>query len=568
MTRILTTLGAVAALSAAFTCCGRSSAVERGAERVLVAQAPQNPDLPVPKPGETTTIMLPMRDGTRLATSVSLPLGEGPWPVLLVRTPYNRKGIPGEGATGAGCVMVSQDFRGRFDSEGECTIFLDDGWGERQDGYDTIAWVNAQPWCNGKIGTWGMSALAITQYMTAPTQPPGLVCQYAVVGTPDLFTGLKQGGSYRAELLDNWARDNNLPPHNREMWEKHSTLDDWWRQGVLTETEYARVNVPCYHVGGWYDIFSQCTLDAFTNYETLGGEGTRGNQRLLMGPWTHGGPSSPRQGELAYPENSIQPPTGDDILGMRWMLHWLVGLESDVETRPAVDYYVMGDVDDPAAPGNEWRTAETWPIPCEETPVYLAPDGTLSLEPPMEPGSLTYTYDPANPAPTVGGLNLTIPAGPMDQREIEARDDVLVFTSEPLDDPLEITGRVRATIHASSSCVDTDFTVKLTDVYPDGRSMLVLDGIVRARHRNSLETEEMLTPGEVYAFDIDLWSTSLVFNAGHRVRVAISSSNAPRFDPNPNTGAAFRSSDDTTIAENTIYFGPEHPTHVVLPVVR
>ena len=228
----------------------------------------------------------------------------------------------------------------------------------------------------------------------------------------------------------------------------------------------------------------------------------------------------------------------------------------------------MGDPEDKNAPGNEWRNAESWPVPSAPTPLYLHRDGKLNREKPtVNEASREYNYDPKNPVPTVGGQNLTAAVGPADQRSVENRPDMLVFTSEALKEPLEVTGRIRVKLWISSSAVDTDWTAKLCDVYPDGRSMLVTDGLIRARYRESFQQERLLEPGKVYPVEIDLWSTSLIFNRGHRLRVAISSSNSPRFEPNPNTAAAFRADDQTVIAHNTVYLDRDRHSHILLPVV-
>jgi putative CocE/NonD family hydrolase len=232
-----------------------------------------------------------------------------------------------------------------------------------------------------------------------------------------------------------------------------------------------------------------------------------------------------------------------------------------------VAYYVLGDVTEPDGPGNEWRFADDWPVPATEVPFYFHEGGVMDM---VAPGGAeapdVYDYDPIDPVPTLGGANLTISKGPYDQAGLETRDDVIVFTTAPLTEPLEITGQVTVVLYASSSALDTDFTAKLGDVYPDGRSMLVCDGIIRARHRNTQAADELLTPGEVYAFTIDLWETCIAFNTGHRIRVDISSSNYPRFDANPNTGEPFNQATGTAVATNTIYHDADHPSHLLLRV--
>jgi len=308
------------------------------------------------------------------------------------------------------------------------------------------------------------------------------------------------------------------------------------------------------------DSFSAGTINSFSIVQHKGGAGARGNCRLVMEPYGHGSSN-----ELTFP-NSGSPATADIF---RWFDTWMKNDGKDADKIPVVHYYVMGDPDDKSSTGNEWRTADDWPIPAKMSPFYFCADGTLRQRRVRKKDvSLSYKYDPKDPVATIGGANLTISKGPRDQRKVENRPDVLLFTSEKLDKYIEITGSVRVKLWASSSAADTDFTAKLCDVYPDGRSMIVLDGIIRARHRNSMETSELMKPGRIYEFDIDLWSTSLVFSPGHSIRVAISSSNAPRFEPNPNTGKISGKDDKTIIATNRIYLDAERPSHILLPVIE
>jgi putative CocE/NonD family hydrolase len=234
--------------------------------------------------------------------------------------------------------------------------------------------------------------------------------------------------------------------------------------------------------------------------------------------------------------------------------------------KPVHDY-VMGDRCNPAPPGTFWRPPDNWPPPTTPVKFYLHADGGLRTAPPHQADAkLSYRYDPNDPAPTIGGQNLHGTYGPLDQRPVESRSDVLLFTSEPLSEPLEVTGRIYAELYVSSDCPDTDFTVKMTDVYPDGRSIILCDGILRARYHESLERPSLLTAGKVYKLRIDLWSTSVVFNRGHRIRVAVSSSNFPRFEPNPNTGKLPREGSETRVATNTVYLSGQQPSHIILPV--
>ena len=514
---------------------------------------------------EPTTHMIPMRDGTKLATSVYLPTGKGPWPVVLARSPYSRNspagGVIAMQATQKGYAFALQDVRVMGDSEGKPTIvFRADGWGQRQDGYDTVEWIAEQEWCDGQVGTWGMSALGVTQNMMAPSHPPHLVCQHVAVAFADMYSQcVYQGGAWRRELIEAWLEVNKIVEPNVSAFVAHPRYDDFWRGFDLTSCP-EQVNAPAMYVGGWYDCFCQGTIDAFVAVQARGGPKARGKCKLILGPWAHGAMK-----ELKYPANSALPKESD---AWRWLDHCLKGKDNGLAGQAAVHYYVMGDPEDKNAPGNEWRTADSWPVPSVPTPLYLHQDGKLTREKPTMAGSArSYDYDAKNPVPTVGGLNLTGGVGPADQLSVESRPDVLVFTSEALTEPLEVTGRIKVKLWISSSAADTDWTAKLCDVYPDGRSMLVTDGLIRARYRESFEREVLLEPGRVYPVEIDLWSTSLILDRGHRLRVAISSSNSPRFEPNPNTAAAFRTDNQTVIAHNTVYLDRDRHSHILLPVV-
>jgi len=516
-----------------------------------------------------TTQAVAMRDGIHLATDIYLNDHPGQWPTILVRSPYGKAVDPDEEAVfgfliSLGYAVVVQDTRGRFASEGIDSLFLDDGWGENQDGYDTVEWIAAQNWSNGKVGTFGTSALAITQYLMAGAAPPHLVCQFIEVGATDMYSqAAYSGGVFLKDLVEEWLiRQENeylLP-----FVEAHPHYDATWRRLDLS-TRWPAVNVPMYHWGGWYDIFLQGTLTGFDGAQHLGNSGARNQQKLVLGPWTHEGWREAKQGELEFPANAM---LNDLTEVLRWFAYWLQGIDNGIMSEPAVQYYVMGAIEN-GAPGNEWRTASDWPPPAQHTPLYFHTGGSLQAEPPATMhAAATYLYDPREPVPTIGGKNLSLPAGPFDQSKIETRSDVLLFTSSVLMEPLEIAGPVKVALWFSSTARDTDFMAKLTDVYPDGRSMLVADGAIRARHRLSTTQDDLLLPNEIYSAEIDLWSTAIIFNRGHRLRVALSSSNAPRFDPNPNSGNPFRSGQDTVIATNTIYCDTAHPSHVVLPVTQ
>jgi putative CocE/NonD family hydrolase len=382
------------------------------------------------------------------------------------------------------------------------------------------------------------------------------------VASSDLYSQAAfPGGAFRKSMVEGWLGEH-ATQEVLEDWKAYPTYGERWEQ-FNSEIRVYGMKYPGFHLGGWYDIFSQGTINAFIERQHNGGPGSAGNQKLVMGPWIHAGFFIRRQGELVYPPRSLY------ILryfsdAKVFFDYWLKEIDNGLMDRPAVTYYVMGDVDDLRAPGNEWREADDWPVPHINLTLFLSSEG-LSTEPGSD-SSHGYSYDPDDPVPTVGGANLVLKAGSMDQRSVEERDDVLVFTTEPLEVPVEVTGRIYVKLYASSSCRDTDFMAKLTDVYPDGRSMLVLDGAVQARYRESNEYEVLMEPGTVYEFTIDLWSTSIVFNRGHRIRLAITSSNYPRFEKNPNTGAPFAEGNETLVADNIIYIGASHPSGIVLPL--
>ncbi|MCC2669491.1 MAG: putative acylase and diesterase [Armatimonadetes bacterium] len=507
-----------------------------------------------------------MADGVKLATDVFLPTkGKPPYPTVLIRSPYNKDGMKpiATNLTAQGYAVVVQDLRGRFASEGHhAIIFGNDGLGgKHQDGHDTLRWIAKQEWSNGKVATWGGSALGIVQNMSAPGAPEALKGQVVLVAFSDYYRqAAYQGGVWRKELLEGWLKATQMEDVNLATFLEHPTYDDFWK-GLNAEAHAEQVNAPGVFVGGWYDIFLQGSINSFTTIQQRGGPNARGKCFLVLGPQAHGAFND----KFYYP-NAAQSPL-DVAAQMNLLSQWLKGATVDAKKQLLpVHYYVMGAVGEADAPGNIWRSVETWPPPAKATPFYLQADHSLRAGKPEQDGKLSFRYDPAKPVPTTGGQNLQIAKGPMDQRPVESRPDVLLFSTEPLTRPLEVTGRITARLYVSSDCPDTDFTVKLTDVYPDGRSILVTDGIQRASLRKSLEKRDPLKPGEVYELSVDLWSTSLVFNKGHRVRIAVSSSNAPRFEPNPNTGDPHPVAGRTRVATNTVQLSGRYPSRIELPV--
>lgn len=534
----------------------------------IFAQQQQKANKKKRKPHPKETIMVPMRDGITLATDVFLPRkGKGPWPTVFLRGPYGKNGygfLLAGAVCGRGYAFVSQDMRGRYESPGnDSVVFHNDGVGKRRDGHDTLAWIAKQSWSDGKVATWGGSALGITQTLMAPQAPKALQAQFVRWGTSNFYAqAVHQGGAMRKVLIEGWLKSIKADPETLQAWVANYRDGPFW-SGVNSESHASMVNSPGVYWGGWYDIFCQGTINTFVANHNRGAPGARGKCRLIMGPWAHG-----KLVEIQYPSNSKSPAGVKSLDAMAFFDHHLKGLKNGVTSDKPVHYYVMGDPTDPKAPGNVWRAADNWPPPSRPLNLYFHADNQLSRNPPGKIQQLTYKYDPKNPVPTIGGQNMIIDRGPMDQRRLESRADVLVFTTPVLDKPLEVTGRIRSKLFIQSDCPDTDFTVKLCDVYPDGRSMIVSDGILRARFRNSFEKEAFLEPGKTYELSVDLWSTSLIFNKGHQIRVAVSSSNAPRFDPNPNTGKPLRADAATRVATNTIHLSKTHPSHLVLPIYQ
>lgn len=546
--------------------------------------------LPCAAAMEKQSVMIPMPDGVRLATDIYLPKTDGKVPVVLVRTTYGRDGgmanLLMPFFEGKGVAFAIQDTRGLHGSEGVSSAFIDDPL----DGFETVEWLAAQPWCNGRVGTAGISALGITQYLMHKKPPPHLVCQDVMAAPESLYhTVAYQGGAVRRSLFFGWVVNQGYSEQVMSLILSQVDYTDMWRMMDLS-ADYGKVNVPIMHMTGWYDLYLRGNIHAFNGIQEKGGPNARGRQRLVIGPWTHSGflglmPNT--SGELAYPPNSNY----DIQKVIAWFQECLQGKDKGFLSGPAVRYYVMGDPEDPDAPGNEWRTADSWPVPAAATPYYFHKDGALSVDKPAEAdAAISFTDDPANPVPTLGSSEHGMERHTVDLRPIEQRPDVLVFSTPPLAEPVEVTGPITARVYFTTDVVDTDFAVRLADVYPDGRSMLVTDGIIRASHRESFNYRVPLVPGDPYAVDIEIWPTSLIFNKGHRIRVIVSATNFPRFDINHHTGRyhyvspgelaraketgllEYIYTPDTDpgdkIAHTTLHLSADRPSHIILPIVK
>jgi len=538
------------------------------------AQAQKPAPWPGLPPGATEEYMT-LRDGVRLAANVYKPAGKGPWPVVLARTPYIKDGVvtaqnpkPGEimakqaaRYTAAGYVFVVQDVRGKGRSQGFYQAFEND----IEDGYDAVEWAAAQPWSNGKVGMTGGSALGITANSAALAAPPHLKAAYVIVAPADRLAYSYPGGVLKEKDTIGWLSQQGVPQATLDESRRRSADDvSWNRVAMTTNRQY--IQIPIYNVGGWYDIFNGGTVENFEYLQNQGAKGARGNQKLLMGPFGHGDLS----GDLAYPGFDRQAVAGPQEI--RWFDYWLKGQENGIMDEPPVQYFMMaGAKKDAFSPKNRMVATANWPPAYREVRYYpTKDDGLTTKAPTADERKVSYKFDPANPVKTFGGANLTFERGPEDQRQVGQRQDYLRFQTPPLDKDVAIAGPVKVELYAATDGLDTDFVAKLVDVYPDGYEALVLDAPVRAKFRNGRLPQDikMMTPGAPEKLTIDLWPTAITFEKGHRIALHITSSNAPRFEVNPNTGEPpMLGKLKPRVATNTIYLDESHPTALVLPVI-
>jgi putative CocE/NonD family hydrolase len=549
-------------------------------------------------------IAIPMRDGAVLRADVYRPEDGFPVPAVVSRTPYDRSirltpvaAIDPDRAVPAGLALVCQDVRGLNGSEGEFYPFAS----EASDGHDTVEWVARQPWCDGSVGMAGRSYTAATQWLAAAECPPHLRAICPVVVGSNFFDGwVYQGGAFqlgfnlfwvhlmtdprgRASLDDEFRHlPLKSPPLLAQSpagrfyrdWLDHPADDDYWR-ALSIDRRYQDVEVPSLNVGGWYDLFLGGTLRNFARIRAEGGSAAaREGSRLIVGPWAHGSTFGP------YPDRRFDAFDGADDLDLAGLQLEFLNAHLRQGTTPSgaqapVRIFVMGE--------NRWRDEREWPLArARPTPWYLhsagdasSAGGALSPEVPADEPADEYVYDPRDPAPTIGGPTslpgrfLRTNSGPMDQRRVEERADVLVYTSAPLEAPLEVTGPLTLVLHAASSAPDTDFVGRLCDVLPDGESRILAEGVLRASFREGFADPAPIEPGRPYAYVIDLVATSNVFLPGHRIRLSVTSSSFPRFDRNPNTGHPLGddAEEDLVAARQTVFHDGARPSHVLLPVV-
>ena len=517
-------------------------------------------------------VMIPMRDGKNLSAYLYTPPGKGPWPVVFEQRYADLRGAGTRKAAAnlasKGFIVAMVNYRGTYKSEGVWVGYRALAWGKLQDGFDTCEWLATQKWCTGKVGTFGSSQGGYAQNFLAVTNPPHLTCQYMVDTGLSLFQeGYRIGGTTRPERFKSLGAVSRDPADNQKLleeWFRHPTYDDYWRDEDCS-LHFDKMNVPCFTIGSWYDFMNQGSIASFQGRQYRGGKNSRGSQQLIIGPWLHGRLNKGNKvGDLTYPENATWP---EEEHMVRWFNHYLKGEANNVEKEPAVRYYVMGAVGEKDAPGNQWREAKDWPPAATSTSYFLRDDGLLSSEAPTrETGKTEYQSDPLKPM-SIPGTGFP---GAKDARTFEKQAEVRTFTTDLLAKPIEWTGRIRAELHVSSTAKDTDFIVRISDVYPDGRSILIVDYPIRARYREGFEKEVLMMPGQVYKIEYDIGWISQVFNAGHRIRVTVASTGAPLYEPNPQTGEPLTIAfpKNAVTATNTIHHNRNHASRILAPVAK
>jgi predicted acyl esterase len=517
-------------------------------------------------------VMVPMRDGKKLSVYLYLPKGEGKWPAIFEQRYAEITGAGSRKAAAkfaeGGFVIGLVNYRGTHESEGVYRGYRGLQWGELRDGYDVCEWLAAQPWCTGKVGTYGGSQAGYAQNYLAVTQPPHLVAQYMTDTGLSLYQeGYRIGGVTRPERFKaggKVARDLADNDALLREWDQHPDYDDYWRDEDAS-LHFDKMNLPCFTIGSWYDFMCQGSVASFIGRQQHGGPNSRGQQHLLLGPWLHGGyPKSNKIGELVFPENAVF-----DVYAhmTKWFNHYLKGEANGVEKEPVVRYYVMGAAGEEGAPGNVWREAQDFPPAAESASFYLQPEGTLARSRVSAASAKTsYESDPHAPMSIPG----TSFPGARDARPFEQESEVRTWTTAALTEPMEWTGDVRAEIFASSTAKDTDFILRVSDVYPDGRSMLLMDYPMRARYREGFDKQVLLTPGEPAKLAWHIGWTSIIFNKGHKVRVTIASTGAPLYEPNNQTGGpqTIDWMKDAIPAANTIWHDQEHPSRIIVPLMN
>lgn len=536
------------------------------------------------------TIKLPLSDGIHLSTEIFQPDSTGRYPVILIRTPYGKyqMGDYGNYFARHGYVTVVQDVRGKFDSEGEYAPFLD----EKKDGLEVLDWIAKQPWCDGQIAGFGTSYIGFTALTVMDAQHPALKAVFNTSGWIKPGKMNNPGGALHLGLALPWLlheeteKKRNLAnydldslywviPLQNAMQAAGVSSPAWGSKSAYmnlnADFDFSKVNIPVFHVTGWYDFVKEGTIE---NYLEIARQ-SKAPQKLLVGPWFHNQEhtSLTEVGEEDFGKASYLGDPGIRALALRWFDYWLKGKKNGIMDEPMVEIFNMFH--------NEWEAFETFPPKnIQKTAFYLSSqkganslhgDGWLTTISKKQNAIDTFSYHPLNPVPTNGGANFHFfpeQLGIKDQRDIEKRMDVLVYTSDPFTEAKNVIGRVQVKLFAASEGEDTDFTAKLVLVDKSGYARNICDGIIRARHHNGLDKNDLLMPKKVYEFDIDLGHTAFQIQAGQRIRLEISSSNFPKFDRNLNVATdSFEASEWKTVKQ-TIYHSKKYPSQLILPILQ
>jgi len=559
-------------------------------------------------------VMVPMRDGVKMATDIYRPRAEGKYPVILCRIPYGSDGSSyqelGKFFVRQGYIFILQDTRGTFSSEG---VYFPLIW-ERNDGIDTSDWIAKQSWFSGKLGTWGVSYFAYTQWAEAPNNKV-ITAMNPVFGTGSIFKFVYRSGVVTYVQMIPWNTDMQNAWYKKQGMDKKIEVDllaggyynypirdavpanveqvlgggpeqlqkeaekgvfDWIQHpgdvvkvdALMFDNAYTQVTAPSLQIAGWFDQALGPMLDDFVKVRAEG-QGNAKQTRMIIGPWTHGAPGIPNDKRYSQKTLAGLQLYGRDLID--FYNYWLKGVENGEDKEPALKIFIMGE--------NVWRNENEWPLARTRWTNYYIHgngkantrlgDGKLELSAPGKEPVDKFDYDPANPVPNLGGNYLGYKdwqPGSFDQSEIEKRTDVLVYATEPLKQGVEVTGPIKMMLYAASDAKDTDFTAKLVDIYPNGKAYNLCDGIVRARYRKSILKPSALEPGKVYQYEIEMWATGNYFQPGHKIAVEISSSNFPQFDRNTNCGGE-GGPDCRKIAHQVVYHNSEYPSYLYLPVI-
>ena len=542
-------------------------------------------------------VNVPMRDGVKLSADIYMPSAAGRYPVILLRTMYGKHNtshkydFTGNIFSSQGFVFVVQDVRGKFDSEGDFYPYIY----EAGDGYDTIEWAGTQAWSTGKVGTFGFSYWGSTQWLPAPLGSKYLKAMVPIVTSQNVYPRWIYNGIFRLNDVLVWHYENapkraqsakgvdwdtavrtlplikaddalgvDIPAYND--WITHPQPGPYWDR-IRVDDKVAKITAPALIIDGWYDYYLNPAIDDYNRMVKSGGSIDARRSMLLVGPWTHTSTSKFSDAdfgkEAAFSKNFR--------MIVLWYNYWLKGEENGILSEGPVKIFTMG--------ANTWKTAGEWPLKnTQYTAYYLHSEGNantvrgngiLSAVKPETEKPDSFISDPENPVPSVGGTSIfgNAKAGPVNQQAVESRDDVLVYTSAPLANDLEVTGPVKLVFYASSSAADTDFAAKLADVDPAGKSINIQAAVIRARYRESLEQPSLLEIGKIYRFEIEIGNTSNLFKKGHRIRLQLAGSNFPEYGRNLNTGKDNGTTAEIVKSRQLVYHDRENPSQLILPVI-